>query len=258
MAADDSIRQFFDEMAIGRDAAIAANPIVDYEQRMRSRMVVELLQPKRGERILDVGCGNGRDLIALAAIGCNCVAIDYSEVMVAEARHVLATATSAVYLNVGDATQLGFKDGQFDKVFASEVIEHIPDWRRAVSEMRRVLKPGGILVITTPNRRSWYGFDRYVLLERLLRIRWKHPFDEWKTRDEVASALSDAGMRLETVAGVCYAPGILTYRLPRVIQRGIVGMTSLIERSFSRMLAAHGYMLALRAVKLPFPHQEIV
>ena len=57
-----AIRDFFDRHAVGRDRQIAANPIIAYEQVVRARMVYRLLDPHAGERILDVGCGNGRDL----------------------------------------------------------------------------------------------------------------------------------------------------------------------------------------------------
>jgi SAM-dependent methyltransferase len=53
---------------------------------------------------------------------------------------------------VGDATPLAFRAGAFDAVFAGELIEHLPDPRPGVAEFRRVLRPGGTLVLTTPNR----------------------------------------------------------------------------------------------------------
>ncbi|HEY6552731.1 MAG TPA: class I SAM-dependent methyltransferase, partial [Vicinamibacteria bacterium] len=53
---------------------------------------------------------------------------------------------------VGDAEPLPFRDGAFDAVFAGELIEHLPDPRPGVAEFRRVLRPGGTLILTTPNR----------------------------------------------------------------------------------------------------------
>lgn len=251
MSGQDEIREFFDEMAPGRDQTISSNPIIDYEQRVRSRAVLELLDPQPGERILDVGCGNGRDLPPLLEKGCRCVAIDYSPAMVDQTRRRLERLGARdVDVTVGDATSLRFADGEFDKVFASEVIEHIPRWHDAVREMVRVLKPGGVLVLTTPNRRSWYGFDRYVVLQALLRRKWNHPQDEWKTRGELKEALEAAGARPVRWVGVCYVPGFaLTYRAPRPLQRLTVALTRPAERLARNVLTSRGYMIGVRALK---------
>ena len=248
---DDNIREFFDEMAVDRDHAISSNPIIDYEQRVRSRAVMELLEPWPGDRILDVGCGNGRDLPYLVQTGCHCVAIDYSPGMVDQTRRRLdRIGAHNVDVSVGDATSLRFPDNEFDKVFSSEVIEHIPRWEEAVREMVRVLKPGGLLVLTTPNRRSWYGFDRYVVLQTLLRRKWNHPLDEWKTRGELKRALAAAGARPERWVGICYVPGFaLTYRAPRPLQQLTVAVTAPAERVARKLFTSSGYMLGVRARK---------
>jgi ubiquinone/menaquinone biosynthesis C-methylase UbiE len=247
----EPIRQFFDRLARGRDRTISGNPIIDYEQRVRSAAVMAMLEPRAGELILDVGCGNGRDLLPLAQLGCRCVGVDYSPAMIQEARRDLAAAgIAAMDLLVGDATRLSFADASFDKVFASEVIEHIPDWPAAIREMARVLRPGGTVAITTPNRRSWYAFDRYVLIQGLLRRQWNHPLDQWKTSGEVAGALRDAGLEVSGGLGICFIPGfILTYRLPRLMQRCIVRATAAVERPLARALPQRGYMLGLKGQK---------
>ena len=225
----NEIRGFFDESAVGRDQTIAANPVVEYEQQMRSRAVLEMLQPRRGEQILDVGCGNARDVPPLVRQGCRCMAIDYSEGMVREAKAALEEAKFGRQspLAVADATRLPFADAGFDKVFASEVIEHIPAWEQAVAEMTRVLKPGGALVLTTPNRRSLYGFDRYVLFEGLLRRKWNHPYDVWKTFGELAAAVARCGLRVTRSLGICYVPGfIVPYSLPRLLKAPAAGSSA--------------------------------
>ena len=56
-------------------------------------------------------------------------------------------------------------------------IEHIPDYEKAISEMARVLKPSGCLILSTPSTNSIYGFERYVLMEKILKKKWPHPLN---------------------------------------------------------------------------------
>jgi len=245
------IRRFFDAAAPERDALIAADPVLEYEQRRRAAVVMLLLEPRAGQHILDVGCGNGRDLPPLLAAGCSCAAVDCSPEMIAAARRRLpADLAPRCTLAVADAAQLPFANGVFDAVFASEVIEHIPRWQQATVEMARVLSPGGRLVITTPNRRSWYGFDRYFIYQGVLGRPWKHPCDMWKTFDELARALKTAGLRLAGAAGACYLPGfIISYALPPPAKRALVRLVEPVERVLSRSAPRSGYMLGVCAVK---------
>jgi ubiquinone biosynthesis O-methyltransferase len=247
----DEIRDFFDEMAIERNEVIASNLIIDYEQTVRSQMVISMIDPKPEEVILDGGCGNARDLIQLAPHGCKCLGIDFSPNMIEEAKKELATRNiQRVEVEVGDLTNLRFSDQTFDKVFASEVLEHVPDYRKAVSEMARVLKPGGTLVVTTPNRHSLYGFDRYIICQRILRLKHRHPSDEWKTFKELASALENNGLEIVRSAGVCYVPGFLVpYHLPTALKKLLITIVRRVEARLSRTLPHSGYVLAIKAVK---------
>lgn len=249
----DEIKDFFDRAAIGRDLKFAIDPILEYEQKVRSRTVISMLDAKPSELILDVGCGTGRDLIQLAKTGCTCIGIDFSSKMIEESREELSkNGITAVELEIGDATNLRFPDRMFDKVFASEVIEHIPDYSNAISEMARVLKPAGYLVITTPNRRSIYGFDRYVIREKFLRRNWPHPYDSWKTFDELVSALNNNGFTITSFTGACYIPGSLVPRcFPKIMKKLLVTIGGIFESSLSRMLPKNGYILAIKAVKKP-------
>jgi len=247
----NDIRDFFDEAATDRNARLAGNLIVQYEQTVRSQMVLSMIAPRADEVVLDAGCGNARDLIQLAASGCKCVGIDFSPNMIEEAKKELATRNiQRVELEVGDLTNLRFCDQTFDKVFASEVLEHVPDYRKAVSEMARVLKPGGTLVVTTPNRHSLYGFDRYVICHRILRLKHRHPYDEWKTFKELASALENNGLEIVRSAGVCYVPGFLVpYHLPTALKKLLIAIVRRVEPWLSKALPTSGYVLAVKAVK---------
>ncbi len=245
------IKNFFNKAAINRNVKIAAKPIVKYEQTVRAQMVMSLLDPKQNEFILDVGCGSGRDIVTLAQKKCRCIGFDVSKNMIEEARkELLKNNISDVELKIGDVINLDFSNEMFDKVFASEVLEHVPDCNKAVSEMSRVLKPGGALVITTPNRYSMYGFDRYVILGKMLKRKWPHPYDEWKTYSSLALAIKNNGLKIIRVYGICYIPGfILSYRLPKLLQRILVGVIKTVEPILSIVFSRNGYMLAIKAKK---------
>lgn len=112
-----------------------------------------------GDRLLDLGCGFGRHAFAAARRGAAVVALDAGA---DEVRGVVATFAAMVQAGEldpvsvragavrGDALHLPFADAAFDRVIASEVLEHIPDDGEAMRELARVLRPGGTMAVTVP------------------------------------------------------------------------------------------------------------
>ena len=126
-----------------------------------------------GDRVLDVGAGFGRHVFECARRGADVVALDYAEDEVVQTRATLGAMVAAGDIDVerfkgvlrGDATKLPFDDGAFDVVITSEVLEHIQDDVAAISEMVRVLKPGGMFAATVPawlpEKINWMLSDEY-------------------------------------------------------------------------------------------------
>ena len=115
---------------------------------------VELLAPRAGLRILDAGCGRGEVLLACGQRGTELAGVDYSRDAIEISRETLADFPEAD-LRVGDVTSLPWPDASFDRVHFSDVIEHLdpPQTVPALRELRRVLRPGGYLLVhTAPNR----------------------------------------------------------------------------------------------------------
>lgn len=248
----DEIREFFDDMSFGRNEVIDLNPVIRYEQELRARSVFTLLAINPGERVLDIGCANARDIVELVRIGALVTGVDISESMVDAAKKQLEqVGIDGVTLRVGDAACLNFPDASFDKVLCSEVIEHIPDASRALREMRRVLKPGGSLVLSTPNKSSWYGVERYWLWQRLLRRKWPHPYDVWRNGKELVELLEQSLFTVSKKMTVCFVPGfIVTYFfLPRVLQKLLIIGTKKIEPLLRRWLPDRGYTICVLATK---------
>jgi ubiquinone/menaquinone biosynthesis C-methylase UbiE len=111
---------------------------------------------------LDVGCGDGRTSgVWLAGRGCRYVGADISATAVEQARSLGLEAHV-----VSDAGELPFEDESFSGVLAIEVLEHLFEPLEAAREFRRVLKPGGMLVMTMPNVAYWRRRLELLLLGR--------------------------------------------------------------------------------------------
>lgn len=119
----------------------------------------EQLSLHPGQRLLDVGCGLGDAALALSLdLGDQgeVVGIDGSEVMLAEARVRTADATCRMRFTVGDAGDLDEPDASFDAVRSERMLQWVPDPARAIAEMARVLRPGGLVCLTDSD---WSTFD---------------------------------------------------------------------------------------------------
>lgn len=133
----------------------------------------DVLGLQAGERLLDLGCGFGRHSYEAVRRGADVVACDLAlgelgqvssmfAAMAAEGQIAPGSVAAAV---AGDATRLPFADASFDRLIASEVMEHVPDDEAALDELIRVLRPGGTLAITVPSyfpeRICWAITDEY-------------------------------------------------------------------------------------------------
>jgi len=148
------IRRLFD-----RDAASyyeakygGTDPRQQYSFAARLALVVEMLGPHPGD-VLDVGCGPGVMIEAVVARGGRLTGIDLSAEMVGRARDRSRAlrAEDRCRFVVGSAEGLPFEDAAFDAVTAMGVLEYVPDDARALREMARVVRPGGVVIVTVPN-----------------------------------------------------------------------------------------------------------
>jgi SAM-dependent methyltransferase len=122
--------------------------LVHAEHLARYRFASRLAE---GKHVLDAACGEGYGTAMLAAAGAvEAIGVDLDADTVAHAKQ-----RYALDFRVGDVCALPFEDASFDLVVSFETIEHVADAGRALAEMRRALKPDGVLVISTPNSNEY-------------------------------------------------------------------------------------------------------
>jgi SAM-dependent methyltransferase len=141
---------------------------------------MQALWPLRGERLLDVGCGNGSYTTAMSDGFDESYGIEIETERLDEFRAHLATRSDAGSFHVKEmsAEALEFDSDFFDVVTAIETIEHIVGLEQAAREIFRVLKPGGAFVITAPNR--WFPFETHSFKVRGREYNAKpYPFVPW-------------------------------------------------------------------------------
>lgn len=195
-----------------KDCLKKVEQVLDFEPdpsfARRARIIFEDLDLKGKEKVLEVGCGRGFYLKTLKSVwpGLEVTGVDLNQKYLEKAKEFIGELR--VDLRLADATRLPFEDKTFDRIIASEVLEHIPDDQKAISEMYRVLKPGGIVMVTVPNKNYPFFWDpANWVLERLFN---RHlPSNIWwlsgiwadherlYIEDELITKLKKAGFKIE-------------------------------------------------------------
>jgi ubiquinone/menaquinone biosynthesis C-methylase UbiE len=104
-----------------------------------------------GRTLLDVGCGNGLATIHVAdALKLRAVGVDVDPAQIALARRAAGDRADVSFMTAS-ATQLPFESAAFDIVFTNKAMHHVPEWRQAIDEMKRVVAPGGYVVFADLN-----------------------------------------------------------------------------------------------------------
>jgi ubiquinone/menaquinone biosynthesis C-methylase UbiE len=148
-------------------------PIGRLIKHYEGELILEMLKPGRGERILDVGCGTGIFTQDVISAGSRVVGLDFSSPMLQRAGRKFKRRP--FYMIQGDLRDLPFGDNRFDKVVSVTAIEFIEDGRSAVGEVFRVTKPGGIIVVASLNSLGPWATRRNVEAEKGHPI-FKHAF----------------------------------------------------------------------------------
>jgi 2-polyprenyl-6-hydroxyphenyl methylase/3-demethylubiquinone-9 3-methyltransferase len=162
--------------------------------------------PLEGKRALDVGCGAGLLCEPLARLGAAVTGVDAAAENVEAARAHAAGMGLAIDYHAGDLAHLDL--GRFDLVTALEVIEHVADKPAFLAALVQALTPGGLMVLSTPNRTPQSRLLLVDVAERLGAIpRGTHHWRDFVTPDELRDLLATAGLKMGSPRGITWSPG---------------------------------------------------
>jgi 2-polyprenyl-6-hydroxyphenyl methylase / 3-demethylubiquinone-9 3-methyltransferase len=168
-----------------------------------------------GLRFLDVGCGAGIVAEPFRRQGADIVAIDPSQENIEAARLHAAESGLVIDYRATTAEALADSGESFDVVTALEVVEHVSDVPAFISACASMVKPGGLIIVTTINRTAKAYAFAIVGLEYVLRWlpRGTHSYDKLVTPKELESAFYAAGLAVTAETGVMYVPLADYFRL---------------------------------------------
>lgn len=185
----------------------------------------------KNKKLLDAGCGTGWFTKKSFERGANVVALDLSESLVNITKLKVPGITSVI----GSIMELPFPDNSFDYVISSDVIEHTPDPLQSTREMIRVLKPGGKICITTPNKTFWY-FS--LAIANFLRIRKYQGLENWSHYNEYREFLKMCGIKIIDYKGIHIFPFVVSFFNPFLRK-----LDKKVDKKFGKLmvnLAAYG------------------
>ncbi len=191
------------------------------------RLVKQHLQPDRdlsGKQVLEIGCGRGGFACWLAsqpARPAELVAADFAASAVRMGQTFAAQqGLTNIRWETGDIQSIAHPTASFDTVISCETIEHVPDPRRALSELCRVLRLGGRLFLTTPNYLGTLGLYRvYLRLRGRVFTEEGQPINHCLLLPRTRNWVSQAGLRVSVVDGVGHYlpfPGRPPIEMPRL------------------------------------------
>lgn len=189
--------------------------------------------------VLDVGCGTGYTIKVLSSMGYNCIGVDAAEDMLSIARR----ENPDIRFESADATALPFEDNSFDMVISIEVLRYIQNREKSVEEIYRVLKPGGVCIVTVAPLFSTHG---YALFNRLMKILpipgFSHVKQYFETIGSSTRMFRAAGFDEIQVPGCFFGPFIWLSRiLPKSVMSKILRGWEPLDNSLAKMRFLHNF-----------------
>lgn len=163
------------------------------------------VKPLIGKRALDAGCGAGLLCEPLARLGADVTGVDAAAENIEAAREHAAAIGLAISYHHGELSELDLAG--FDLVCALEVIEHVADKPAFLAALAAALRPGGLMILSCPNRTPQSRLIMVEAAERLGAIpRGTHCWDDFVTPEELRELLGQAGMTMGKPKGISWSP----------------------------------------------------
>jgi 2-polyprenyl-6-hydroxyphenyl methylase / 3-demethylubiquinone-9 3-methyltransferase len=164
-------------------------------------------RPLAGRTAIDIGCGAGLLAEPLARLGADVTGLDAAPENIAAARHHAGQAGLDIDYRADAAETLAAEGKRFDLVTCMEVIEHVADRTAFLAALAALIAPGGLAVLSTPNRTLASKVAMIWVGEGLKLIpRGTHEWDRFLTPDELGAALSAARLTARDIRGLSYSP----------------------------------------------------
>lgn len=262
-----AVEEFWDKASCGEDLYLQNQQFAGYLEHARRRYELEPVIEEFAEfasaadkKVLEIGVGLGADHQRFAQAGAQLTGIDLTARAVAHTRRRLGLFGLDSALSIGDAENLQFPSDTFDCVYSWGVLHHSPDTPKAISEVYRVLRPGGVAKVMIYHKWSLVGYMLWIRYS-LLRLR------PWMTLTDIyarylespgtkAYSLGEARRMFGTFKGVqirtCLTHGDLLESAAGQRHDGmLLSLARAIwpRRLLRRFAGSHGLFMLIRAVK---------
>jgi ubiquinone/menaquinone biosynthesis C-methylase UbiE len=200
-------REFYERDAETYEQSRFRSPGGRCSDARQGALLEEAVADWRGKRVLEVGCGTGRITTRLAEWGADLTALDIAEAMLRQVRAKFGRPGSGrvpAFVQ-GSALELPFSDNSFEVVVSINVLSHVPQMRKVIAEMARVLAPGGSLLVNFTNARSLYWPAALYVNARGKAV-GLDVYTHWYRPGEVWRALRQAGLQATRLSGQVHVP----------------------------------------------------
>lgn len=236
---------------------------IDWEpiKLIEARAIFSMLDANGGDRVLDVACGYGQTCVTLAKRGSHVCGYDIDSNCIAIAR-ILADGRGDINFEVGNAEELPYEPDSFDKVVSVCAVEHFHDGEKALEQMYKALKPGGVLVLSVDsftykgikqkfkeNHKKLWSVEHYYSEPQLTEKLEKAGFEVEQAKYLINSPLSAFVFELHNTSQNRFKFLLLNMLLPLTYT-----LATSSDHWFGRK--DEGYLLAVKARK-PVKHKEV-
>lgn len=204
----DQVQAYYDRLAPRLVAVESRNWHLQSRMALNLETIDRYVTAPGVPRVLDIGCGTGFLLERLAERGFSGIGIDLSPESVEHANRRLAEIGASDRLSAVVGSAYEPPQGPFDLIALTDVLEHLEDPRACLAALRAQLAPEGLLVISTPNRRSLPGARRWLAEHGLSWITVSlAPVDDWQTWGSLEGHAASAGLVPISRRGIFFRPG---------------------------------------------------